>query len=202
MATLLDRTEAATELRVRDIMHPRVIRILPDATVRQLISLLAYYGVGNVPVVERSGRVIGVVSAADVLHLAAEESRVPIWYVPREQAMAGEPMAQPRSPTEPTAPEQYQALYRPLLEDLSDHVLVACTVREVMMPVTVSVPPTATIPELAHCLLRTGVDRALVVDQEKLLGVVTSADLLRAVARAGHTRGWEADEPFKVVAPS
>lgn len=182
-------------------MQHRVIRITPDASVRQLISLLAYYGVGSVPVAERSGRVTGVVSAADVLHLAAEESKVPIWYVPREQPMAGEPMAQPRPRAEPAGPEQYRELFRPLLQDLSEHILDGCTVREVMMPVTVSVPPTATISELAHCLLRTGVDRVLVVEQEKLLSVVTSSDLLRAVARAGHTRSWDEDEPFKVVEP-
>ncbi len=202
MATLREETAIASELRVLDIMQHHVVRIAPDATVRQLVSLLAYYGISNVPVVERSRRVVGVVSAADVLHLAAEESKVPIWYIPREQAMAGEPMAQPRHPEQPAGPEKYQALLRPLLQDLSEHVLDGCTVRDVMMPVTVSVPPRATIPELAHCLLRTGVDCALVVENEKLFGVVTSADLLRAVARAGHTRSWDEDEPFKVVEPT
>lgn len=37
------------------------------------------------------------------------------------------------------------------------------------------------------------------VEEERLLGVVTSADLLRAVARAGRTRRCEKNEPFKVV---
>lgn len=199
MSSMLERAGVASDLRVRDIMQQHVIKIVPDASVRQLITLLAYYGINNVPVVERTGRVAGVVSAADVLHLAAEESRVPIWYVPREQALAGEPMAQPRPAADRPGPEYYHELLRPLLEELSDHVLDRYTVRDVMAPVTISVTPAASIPELAHALLRAGAERALVVEEEKLIGVVTSADLLRGVARAGRARSWEEDEPFKVA---
>ena len=51
-----------------------------------------------------------------------------------------------------------------------------------MMPATFSVRPEATAAELARFLLRAGVHRALVFEGSKLVGIVTTMDVLRAVA--------------------
>jgi CBS domain-containing protein len=47
---------------------------------------------------------------------------------------------------------------------------------------TLSVRPTATLPEVARFLVRSGVHRTLVMEGAALVGVVSALDLLRPLA--------------------
>lgn len=58
---------------VRQIMHPRVARIHPEASLAELVQLLAREGVSGVPVVKPDCSLAGVVSATDVLRLVAQQ---------------------------------------------------------------------------------------------------------------------------------
>lgn len=53
-----------------------------------------------------------------------------------------------------------------------------------MTPVSFSVEPEMEVPELCEYLVRGRIHRALVVEEGELLGIVTSHDVLRAVAEA------------------
>lgn len=57
---------------VADLMQKQVKFIGPDASVRELVTTLADSRVSGLPVVGPSGRVMGVVSATDVLEASAE----------------------------------------------------------------------------------------------------------------------------------
>ena len=59
-------------MRVADLMQKDVKTIAPDASVAELVQSLADLHVSGLPVVNASGRVIGVVSATDVLQAGAE----------------------------------------------------------------------------------------------------------------------------------
>lgn len=58
---------------VADLMQKDVKSIAPDASVRELVTTLADSRVSGLPVVGTSGRVMGVVSATDVLQASAEK---------------------------------------------------------------------------------------------------------------------------------
>ncbi len=58
--------------RVREIMHPRVARIQPEASLAEVIRMLVRESVSGVPVVEPDCRLVGVVSMRDVLAAIAE----------------------------------------------------------------------------------------------------------------------------------
>jgi CBS-domain-containing membrane protein len=58
-------------IRARNIMHKRVARIQPEATLVELIHTLVREGVSGVPVVEQDCRLAGVVSATDLLAAVA-----------------------------------------------------------------------------------------------------------------------------------
>jgi CBS domain-containing protein len=102
--------------------------------------------------VVENGQVLGLVSASDLLRLLA--------YGPEAELMAeGDGSdAEERG----TAPEP--------------------TVRDLMLPATFHVETTTTLPKLASFLLHAGVHRALVMDHGRLAGIVSTTDLLRAVA--------------------
>lgn len=59
-------------MRVAELMHTDVKTIVPDASIADLVQSLADARVSGLPVVTTDGRVIGVVSATDVLEAAAE----------------------------------------------------------------------------------------------------------------------------------
>ena len=57
-------------MRAADVMTPNVITVEPDTTVQQLAALLSERGVSGVPVVDSTGSMVGIVSEGDLLHRA------------------------------------------------------------------------------------------------------------------------------------
>jgi CBS domain-containing protein len=157
---------AIADFTVRDIMTEDVVTVPPEATARELCQLLDVEKVGGVPVVEADGRVVGVVSASDLVGAVTRELRAPAWIVTPADRDAGAPGV---------------ALLRRIPETMLD----GWTVRDIMTPATLSVSPGTTLPDLARFLLRAGVHRALVMDNRALVGIVSTTDVLRAVSEFG-----------------
>lgn len=61
-------------MRVAELMQTNVRTIAPDAPVTQLVEAMADSRISGLPVVNPDGRVIGVVTATDVLQAGAEQS--------------------------------------------------------------------------------------------------------------------------------
>ena len=55
-------------------------------------------------------------------------------------------------------------------------------VREIMTPVNFHIHPDSDLPGLAAFLLRGRIHRALVMEDDRLVGIVTSVDILRMMA--------------------
>jgi len=55
-------------MRAMDVMTTDVITVDPDTTVQALAALLAERGISGAPVVDSSGRLVGIVSEGDLLH--------------------------------------------------------------------------------------------------------------------------------------
>lgn len=171
---------------VRDIMQTDVVTIRPDATVRTLTRLLSDHQISGVPVVDAAGHVVGVVSATDILRMAADETDVRI-------------AAFPPAPTATDIPEsgddeldlvgyfvgmEATVLAPEHADWITDDAFEERTVRDIMTPVHFSVPSTATVEELAELLVRGRIHRALVLDNGELRGIVTTFDVLRALTGA------------------
>lgn len=60
-------------MRVAELMHTDVVTIAPESSISDLVRLLADTRVSGLPVVDPTGRVVGVVSATDVLQAAGEQ---------------------------------------------------------------------------------------------------------------------------------
>lgn len=161
-----------TGLIARDLMTADVVTAAPEMTVASLMDLLLAEGLSGVPVVERSGKVVGVVSATDVLRAAAEEARGS-----RDLPDEGSPASFYRDLG--GAP---RAVALELPPNLPRTRLGALPVRDIMTRATLSVRPDATLPEVARFLVRTGVHRALVMEGSSLLGLISALDLLRPLA--------------------
>jgi CBS domain-containing protein len=177
-------------LRLRDIMTTDVTTVSPQTTLREAAELLAARHLGGAPVVE-GPRVVGVVSASDILAFEASTPGVPAaGEEPQEWDEWGE---LPGWETGDEPPARYfTELWADAGADVAERmvetaavewdVLAEHTVAEVMTRRVLALPPTADVAAAAERMHAANVHRVLVMDGGKLLGIVTSMDLARAVA--------------------
>ena len=162
-------------MTVRDIMWPNVLAVAPDADVRDLVQLLAANRISGAPVISSEGELRGVVSATDVVALAA---------------YGNDASRAPGLENEEGAFDEETASYWRTTDAPIEYVMASATnvpeykVSDIMTPAVFSVPSTTTVPELARFLLRGRIHRALVVDDGVLVGIVSAFDALKAVAEA------------------
>jgi CBS domain-containing protein len=141
--------------RVMDVMTREVFAVAPDTSLETAARLLAQKRVSGAPVIS-DGRVVGVVSASDLVDPDVDASAVP-----------GYPL--------------YYRVVDGLAEEIGDHVrLRPGCVRDIMTSGVISVPADATVVEAAARMLQLGVHRLIVVKGiDELAGVVSTVDLLR-----------------------
>jgi predicted transcriptional regulator len=68
------------ELQVGDLMAEGPIVVLPDATVARVAEVLSDYDIGGAPVVDASGRLVGIVSQTDLVRAWASTGRGRHWH--------------------------------------------------------------------------------------------------------------------------
>lgn len=176
-------------LAVRDIMQRDVVTVTPDTTARYLAKLLADEEISGVPVVDGNGALAGVVSSTDLVRLAADEAGVE---VRAGMSIGADPISDPETDLdELEAEEDPYGFFLPedspfagqrVLDAWSESEFDAVLVKDIMTPVSFSVAPDASLAELCEFLMKGRIHRAVVVDGARLVGIVTSADVLRAVA--------------------
>lgn len=181
-------------VEIRDIMSTDVLTLSPESTLREAAELLSSEHIGGAPVV--AGReIVGVISSTDVLGFEASSPGSPTTREPSPEWNEPEE-GQPGWPEE----EENDALYFTemwadsgvdVLERFSEtdrpewDVLEEHTVSEAMSRRVHALPPGTDVVEAARYLLEHDVHRVLVVQDDTLMGVVTSTDLVRAVAEHG-----------------
>jgi len=171
---ILDQVRTTT---VDQVMNPNVLTIRPNARVEELIALLVDQGITGVPVVDAGRRLVGVVSATDVLRLAYHEVELEdVDLDPHAVDWPEEEHGFFRDDALPRAPRGLGELPRNVFDDFE--------VEDIMTPATFSVRPNATLQEAAKFMTRGRIHRALVTERGRLLGILTAFDIVRALADA------------------
>jgi len=175
-------------LTVRDIMQTDVVTATTDMTARALARVLADQEISGVPVLDTSSSLVGVVSATDLVRLAAEDTGSEV----RPAGVGIDPIADPDADEDDEElsedpygfflPEDAPYNGQRFLEEWPNSEFDTVPVADIMTPVTFSVAPDTPIAELCQFLVRGRIHRAVVAEGADLVGIVTSADVLRAVA--------------------
>jgi CBS domain-containing protein len=141
-------------MKVRDVMSRDVISVPREMHLKELATVLTEHQISGVPVTDADGKVIGVVSEADVL-----------------MKQVGRPISR-RRPLEWIFGESHDA------EEMRRRV--ASTVGEAMTAPAVTVEGSRPLREAAALMVDSKVNRLPVLDDGKLVGILTRADLVRA----------------------
>jgi CBS domain-containing protein len=158
-----------------DLMNPEVLTVPEEMTVRDLAGFLMDHEITGAPVVDREGRLVGVVSVVDIADYAAGEEDAE-----RSAEGAGAPGG-----LAPIGADFHAAGFGP---DLAPGALEALgpfagkegeiKVGEIMNPEHYSVPEDATVSQVAMTMLSNHVHRLLVIEEGRVAGIITTSDLL------------------------
>jgi CBS domain-containing protein len=151
-------------MQARDVMVFPVVTVQPSASVKEVAKLLLERRISAVPVVDDKGKLVGIVSEGDLLHRAeADTERQRSWWL---LGLTGE---------ETLAAEYVKAHARKVSDVMTS-------------PVTTATPDTP-LREVATVMEKNSVKRVPIVKDGQLVGIVSRANLIQAVASA--RRGME-----------
>jgi CBS domain-containing protein len=128
-------------MRVAELMQQPVVTVERERSLHDAVVLLAEDHISALPVTDRAGRMVGVVSSSDILTAEAER-----------RALHG-------AAHEPT------------------------TVGDLMTPRPLTVSPDTEVMDAARQMLYAEVHRLFVTEEDRLVGVISSTDIVRAVAQ-------------------
>jgi CBS domain-containing protein len=161
-------------VKARDVMVSHVITVGPELDVKAVANTLVANGISAVPVVAIDGSIVGIVSEGDLMRRAVSGAKRSRWletFSTAEQLMADFVRAHGRK------------------------------AKDVMTRQVISISPDTSLQEIANLLEKNGIKRVPVIENGRLVGIVSRANLVQALA----TRGLafvdvaEADEALRKV---
>jgi CBS domain-containing protein len=145
-------------MNASDIMTHPVITIKPETTVREAAELMIGHRISGLPVVNAAGNVVGIVTEGDLLRRAETGTE-------RRRARWLEFLIAPGR----LASEYAHANGRRVGEVMTDTVL--------------SVGPGDSVTDVIDLMERRRIKRVPVIDRGRLVGIVSRANLVRALVR-------------------
>lgn len=144
-------------MQAKDIMTTNVITIEPDIGVRDIAKRLLSNHISAAPVVERDGRLIGIISENDLMRRPETGTeRHPSWWLFLV-----------------TSPDEAAKRF---IKSHGQHAA------DIMTRPVISVEEDTPIQEIADLLEKHRIKRVPVVREDKVVGIVSRANLIRALA--------------------
>jgi CBS domain-containing protein len=140
---------------IEDVMTRDVITVSPATPIHEAARLMVKHRVSGLPVIDADGRVVGIISDGDLILRQRRRKETPWWH---SFFTNGEQIAR-----------EYQRA-------------VGTTVGEVMSRPAVTISPVWGIEVAASILDSRNIRRLPVVLDGRLVGIVSRADLIRALA--------------------
>jgi CBS domain-containing protein len=148
--------------RIGEIMDPNPVTVAPDSSVEDVVAALREHQLPGLPVVDADGQLVGIVTEADLV-LPDDEGDL---HIPHYVNLFGGTV---------------------FLESLSRfegrlRKAFAADAEDMMTAEPDTVGPDTTVREAARLIHETGHNRLPVVEDGRLVGVVTRLDVLGALA--------------------
>jgi CBS domain-containing protein len=153
-------TMLKTGQKAKDIMVPEPVCVEPSTTVRQLARVFEENEISGAPVIDKEGRVIGVVSKTDLIRRCSEGTiDIPPAYL-------------------------FEILGEQAGEDVEVIPEALICVEDFMTEDPVTVTPETPVGYVARLMFEKRIHRVVVVDHDKFpVGIITSLDLLGSYSK-------------------
>jgi sulfide:quinone oxidoreductase len=149
------RSTMGFEMFVEDVMTRNVISVLKYDSVVHAAHILSEKNISGLPVVDRENNVIGIITQADILSIVGMRKE-----------------------------HTFKDLLKHILGERLPERKIGDIVADIMASPAVTLPPRANIAEAAQIMDEKKIRRLPVVDDgNKLIGIISRADILKAVLR-------------------
>lgn len=145
-----------------EVMTRGVLTVDADWSISELATFLEDHAISGAPVVDAEGGLLGVVSVTDIARRGAVA-----------ESTAAETHAFYHHGVERVVAREEAARFR-VVDDASK-------VRDIMTPMIFSVEATASVEEVADAMIRGRIHRLFVMQDKRLVGVISSLDLLSQI---------------------
>lgn len=151
-----------TELKAKDLMSPDPVCVSPATRMRELARMFEDHEISGVPVVDQSGKVVGIVTKSDLIRRCSEGAEdVPPAYL-------------------------FEVLFEQEGDEAASEVIpepLIC-VEDFMTEDPLMVSPELSASAVARLMYDHRVHRVIVADNEKFpIGIITSMDMLGVFSR-------------------
>ncbi len=146
-------------MNASDVMAINVITVAPTASVREVATLLLNHHISALPVVDGEGLLVGIISEGDLVRRAElDTDHRRSWWLDLLAGRTNEKLA---------------------LEYVKSH---ARRVEDVMTRDVVTAEPGTSLRDIAALLEKKSIKRVPIVENGKLVGIVSCANLIQALA--------------------
>ncbi len=146
---------------VGDIMTTEVVKVYPDTRVDRIARLMSDHSISGLPVVDENDRVLGVITELDMI-VRNTRFKVPNFIMILDSIIYLE------------TPQHFR--------ERLEHML-GVTAKDIMSKPAVTIAPDATIEELAGLMVDRRKNPIPVVENERLVGIISRSDIIRLMAR-------------------
>lgn len=148
------------QLLAKDIMTRNVVTVTTEHTVNQVIELLMEKNISGMPVVDKEGKVVGIVTEGDLIY-RSKKLEIPRYF---------------------TILDSY--IFLDNTKKMEDQIrkMVGYRVSDIMTKEVVTVEADETVEEIATIMTKKNVNRVPVTENGLLVGIVTRRDIIRAYA--------------------
>jgi len=148
-------------LYARDIMTAEVLTVSPETSISELSKTLENRQIGGLPVVDKGGRLVGVITQSDLVDRARDLELPPAINILDLH------------------------IYLQIPSHLFHRVekMLGTTVGDCMSPNPVTVAPDTPVSQIAGLMAKQKVHTIPVLEAGKIVGVIGKMDLVRALAR-------------------
>ena len=149
------------EKLVKDVMTKNVITVNKDTTVEELSELLLKNNITGAPVVDKDGKLIGMVTDADIITEDIEPI-FPLYFDPLIVSFA------------------FMENFEKYKKDIKDYLEIK--VEDIMTRRVKTVKENTSVSDAVKILVKDRINRIPVVDDEnKVIGIVARADILKSM---------------------
>lgn len=154
------------QLKAKDIMNTEMITIPEDMTISEASQILTEKMISGAPVTNKDGKLIGVLSLSDIARNVKEKAKIISEKLKMDFYLH----------------DWESQLNQEDLENLHIETNDETLVKDIMTPMIFSVSPETPLSEMAEIMYNGRIHRLIVTEEDNVLGIVTTLDILKAIA--------------------
>ena len=155
-------------MQAKSVMSTDIVTVDPESDVTSVAQTFLDHRISAAPVVDQNGVVVGIVSEGDLIRRVRPAQRSSWWL-----ALVADPTA----------------------KFVREH---GTRVRDIMTPTVISVSTDTPLADIAAILESNSIKRVPVIEEGRLVGLVSRADILRGLAALGYSQDHPLPEDHEI----